>query len=161
MRLAIIALGLIISPFAASEAAAQESTCVGIENDAQRLACYDAANGRAPRSAPALNPAPAPNVAPPAPAATRDGILPNFGDMFASDDDEPAAVAAATTYQIASVRSLGGRPVFVMAGGDVWSAAEAPARVPRSGEQVSIRREGVGYWVLTPSSGEPFRVRRQ
>lgn len=153
MRLAFIALGLIFSPFAVSEAAAQQSACVSIENDAQRLACYDSANGRAPRAAPDLPQAPAA-------APAREGVLPSFGN-FLNGDDEPAQQAAPVAYQITSVRLIAGRPAFVMANGEVWAAAETPERNPRTGEQVTITREGVGYFVLRPASGEPFRVRRQ
>jgi hypothetical protein len=152
MRLAFIVLGLIISPVFVAEAGAQESACVAIENDAQRLACYDAANGRAPRVAPDLPQA--------APAPERSGVLPSFGN-FLNGDDEPAQQAAPVAYQIASVRLIAGRPAFVMGNGEVWAAAETPARNPRTGEQVTITREGVGYFVLRPASGAPFRVRRQ
>ncbi len=70
-----------------------------------------------------------------------------------------AQQAAPVAYQIASVRLVAGRPTFVMGNGEVWAAAETPARNPRTGEHVTITREGVGYFLLRPASGEPFRVR--
>lgn len=138
MRAILLALAaLLLMPAAAAQA--QESACVAIEDDAARLACYDAANGRTPRAAPALE----------RPAAV---------------SESPRAVpasAAGEMYQVARVTRRGGQVLMVMANGEVWAAAREPERAPEDGEQVVIRREGVGYYLLTPATGEPFRVRPQ
>jgi hypothetical protein len=129
-----------LAPALAQETSAQ-SACVSIDNDAERLACYDRANGRTPRAAPQL-PA-APLTGPPPQAETsRDRILPSIGGLI-SGDGESAALPP-VQLQIARVQRR--------AGGYTDCA-------PRVGEQVTVQRVAVGLFILTPQTGEPFRVR--
>jgi hypothetical protein len=156
MRATLFALVLIFAaPAIAQESQTQtESACVAIDNDAERLACYDRANGRIPRAAPDL---PTPNLPTP---GERDRLLPSFPNLFQGDREE--APAPILHMQIVRVeRRVGGQTMLVMDNGETWSPAGNPERLPRAGESVSIQRYAIGAYVLLPEHGEPFRVRKQ
>jgi hypothetical protein len=152
MRFALLSLALLLSaPLA--PALAQESACVTIENDAERLACYDAANGRTPRATPQLP------VAAPQGESDRGGFLPSIGGLISGDGD--SAVLPPVQMQVARVqRRAGGHTDFVMTNDETWSTRESLDRLPRIGEQVTVQRVAIGLFLLTPQTGEPFRVRK-
>lgn len=152
MRLVLLAVTL-ASPLGllAHAAGAQErpqfSACVGIDDDAQRLACYDAAAGRAPRGPP--------NVA----AVSRGGVLAGAANIFHRD---PSNAEPPVDYVVAQVvRSAEGMPYFVMTNREIWMPKAAPRRAPQAGDHVVIRRLWVGHYELTLPSGETFQVTRQ
>jgi hypothetical protein len=156
MRLAVIAFWL----FLAGSAAAQESACVAIENDAARLACYDAAHGRAPRAA-AEQPEQAPTEAQAGPAASaREHRLPAFSDMFGRREN--AVARPELNFVVARVaRRLGGQYSLVMEGDEVWAPDHSGSAAPEAGEHVLIRRVAVGAYVLYRPNGESFGVHKQ
>jgi hypothetical protein len=149
MRTALFALVLVLAAPVAAQETRTESACVAIDNDAERLACYDSANGRAPRAAPDL----------PVPGE-RGALLPSLPNLFQSDRAEaPEPIMEMRVARIE--RRLGGQIALVMDNEDVWTPAGNPERLPRTGESVSIQRYAVGAFVLLPENGEPFRVRKQ
>jgi len=159
MRLAlmasVLAMCALCAPAMAQDAAGQ-SACVTIENDAERLACYDRANGRTPRGAPQL-PAAAP--AEPQAETDRDRFLPSIGGLISGNGD--SAVLPPVQMQVARVqRRAGGHTDFVMTNDETWTTRETLDRLPRIGEQVTVQRVAVGLFLLTPQTGEPFRVRK-
>lgn len=153
MRVAFVIVCLGLAAVAAP-ARAQESACVTIENDAERLACYDRANGRVPRAAPDL-PATAPE---PPEGVTADRF--RMPRLFTREDQEGLAPPA--QREVARVIRLpGGLVSIVMANDEVWNPLHRPDRLPRAGEQITILNVDNGYYILAPASGEPFRVLRQ
>ena len=146
MRGLLFALSLALASLTlASPARAQQSACVSIEDDAQRLACYDAANGRTPRAAPGLGSHAERNLLP----------LPDFSR---GDDTARPPVQ----YQVARIeRGSDGQVYLAMTNREIWAVRGHPRQLPQPGTQVSIQRRYVGVFLLSYASGEAFEVRKQ
>ncbi len=158
-------------------ASAAESThrCAEQANDAQRLACYDAAFGK-PRVALADSVAPAPVPAPavrsPAVAATTApsvavvpppvvvaAPIPKTGS---SDAGKQAVPKSGAVSRIASLRRMrDGRYEATLENGEVWGQLEPDPRVEmRVGDAVTLRPASLGSFMLVTASGLPTRVKR-
>jgi hypothetical protein len=157
----------------ASQVHAQQAPrCSDLFDDAQRLACYDAAFGKPSRtpaggstaapsasapvtrsaatalpSAPASSPAPAAPVAVPAPAAA---------PALAA---QPLVGTSAVT-QVA--RTANGRFVVTLDNGQVWGQLERdPTAEVQIGDKVTVRKASLGSYMMVTKSGVRTRVHLQ
>ena len=146
--------------------------CVGIADDAARLACFDAAT-RGPSGAPAAAPAPAASAganggadvaAPAAAAAKTVGATPatvdsDFG-MTAERESGPGAITA--TVRSVAAHTIPGRWVVTLDNDQVWEQRETTAanRRPRPGDSVTIERSSFGSYLMTASGRGSSRVKR-
>jgi hypothetical protein len=121
-------------------ASGEDSThrCAQVQDDGQRLACYDAAYGR-----PAAH-SPASTVAKP---------------VKARSADPATAALAGTVSAVAQLRD--GRMTYTLADGQRWTQVEADARVEVAvGNPVTVRRAMLGSYLLVTPSGATTRVRQ-
>jgi hypothetical protein len=135
--------------------------CAGIQTDAERLACYDAAVGRM-RQAETEGQFVAVERAH-VETMRRESFgfsLPSVGNLFGRGDDEINRV------ELEIARVIGqadGRHVFVMSDGQRWVQIE-PRRTGnvRPGDTVTIRRAALGSFMLVSErGGAAHRVRRE
>ena len=158
--------------------------CVGIDDDATRLGCYDQMAGRAPRREPAAvavagSAAPATPVAsgsslPASAAVTASAAVPttadsvrDFGlsesDLLRRDADRGAdAPPKSITGTIRSVSRDGyDRFVVTLDDGQVWAQTEQKSGAyPRPGDSVTITRGPMGGFGLRSERFGTVRVRR-
>jgi hypothetical protein len=150
--------------------------CAEQANEAQRLACYDAAFGK-PRAAatgsgavvvaapaarsPAATTSTAPAVAVVQPAAVVAAPISKNGKPDA-EKAEAAPKSTGGASRVASLRRMrDGRYEATLENGDVWGQLEPDARVEmRVGDAVTIRAASLGSFMLVTSSGLPTRVKR-
>jgi hypothetical protein len=153
---------LLVAPLVAG--AAQAPRCSDLYDDAQRLACYDAAFGKpvrpgaapqapatvqapaavqAPARAP-VAPAPGARIAPPPPAAP-------------PAEQAPSSLTAA----IASVRRISDeRFVVTLDNGQVWEQLERDrAAEVKVGDRVTVRKAMLGSFVLVTANKIQTKVR--
>jgi hypothetical protein len=160
------ALFLVSIPLAVL-AAEPSHRCAGQVEDAQRLACYDAAFGK-PRATATGSPVPAPPVAAtpaPATAAVRPveaPVAPVMNQKSDSRKDESAPKPTKVDSSIASLRRLGdNRYELTLANGEVWAQLEADPRAEMAvGDAVTIRPALMGSFMLVTASGLRTRVKR-
>jgi hypothetical protein len=166
---------LLIAPMAAG--AAQAPRCSDLYDDAQRLACYDAAFGKParPGAAPLAPQAPSAVQAPaqsPAQAAAqastqvppRAPVAPAPGARIAPP---PAAAPPAEqapsslTAAIASVRRISDeRFVVTLDNGQVWEQLERDrAAEVKVGDRVTVRKAALGSFVLVTANKVQTKVR--
>lgn len=144
---------------AALPAAGAADRCIAIDEDALRLACYDAALGRPAQALPAPAsvqvPAPPANAAPPASAAT----APPFPvPPRVTETPRPPSF---TSEVDAVERGRDGQFIATLANGQVWEQSERnSAAVVREGDTVTIRRAALGSYLLLTSGGIATRVRQ-
>jgi len=135
-------------------AGAQGHDCAKLADDVARLACYDAAFGRAV-AAPAA-------AAPASPAAefglTGAAILARDPEKAAAEERKPTAIEATVA---ALDQQKGGQLVLTLDNGQVWIQSEAGlnSRV-RVGDQVTIRNAAFSSFVLVTPGGVGMKVRR-
>jgi hypothetical protein len=163
--------GVVATLAAAPHVHAQQAPrCSDLFDDAQRLACYDAAFGKparpagaaaAPRApvaapaAPATTPAPTVRAAPVAPpaAAPPAPVAPSAA---------PAAPAAKNVSAGISevARRADGRFVVTLNNGQVWSQLERDAAAEVAvGDEVTVREGMLGSYFLTTRAGVRTRVK--
>jgi hypothetical protein len=141
--------------------AAESHRCAGVFDDAQRLACYDAAFGKPAR--PVASPAPAVPVVPPAPVVQR--AAPAEPAPAAPAPPVPPAVspppAQPVSARITAVRQLSNeRFAITLDNGQQWTQNERdPAAEVRVGDTVQIRPAMLGSWMLETRGGVKTRVR--
>jgi hypothetical protein len=183
---ALCVLAIVLGAGGAPEALAQGGPCTAIEDDAERLACYD----RALRPAPAASPAPAPRAAPtpaPAPPAAASAPVPDAGDSrrerrvresTAAPAPAPAPARAAppapaagapadeaiVPIVVVGMRALPGRETtFTTNDGAMWVQTDSQRLVsmPDTPFNAEIRPGAMGSYFLVPSDrGRAIRVRR-
>jgi hypothetical protein len=148
--------------------------CVGLDDDARRLACYDEALGRVRPSADATSSAgPVADTAAGGAAtasATAAPSQPRREDFGLSDQEKRArAEQRAEPKPIesisAAVQSVSRRPtgeqLFVLDDGQVWMELEAYARTRvKPGDTVTIRRGALGSYMLVTPNRVATHVRR-
>lgn len=149
------------------DAVQQVYRCADTTDDAQRLACYDAAVGQL-RSAQQTGEL---AVIDRAGAAVVDResfgfSLPNLARLlpFGGDRDESSAEQPQEqTFTIERIVEGRERNTFVMSNGQIWVQSETrSARHVRVGHHVTIRRAAMGSFMLVPErGGAGLRVRRQ
>ena len=119
--------------------------CVGIADDAARLACYDAAYGvaRAATAAGASRPAGGDSGAPGMPGAN-DHVTAEFGDrgQLHKDSEARASVPKRVDFKVSGVQNLrGGLFRLTMENGQVWVTREADWALDfKIGDEVTIQR---------------------
>jgi len=170
----------------AAAAAGDPKSCASINDDAARLACYDAAVGRSPRPStaapvaapaaakPVQRPATAPASVPvapaqaPAAAAAKDPVA-EFGlsdSAKAARDPAKAAEAAAApqsvTAKVISVRwRKYGEFVVTLDNGQVWEQTEPmPSAIVKVGDVVTIKKALFGSFTLVTAGRIGTKVRR-
>lgn len=130
--------------------------CARIVADAARLACYDAAFGRAPSSSTPVPPATAPPVVqPPAAAATPIAAVDKFGDYGQLPRDRlvkssvPARVAGSITHLSLLPDGL---YRLTLDNAQTWQTTQSDwALAFKIGDQVEIRRLPLGGYQLSVS----------
>lgn len=151
---------------AESSRAADVRDCVGIPDDAERLACYDAALGRVAGQA-AVAPAATDRAATATGTAVVVDPVAEFGLTDAqkrAQDPERArqALPDSITGTVSSAsRQPTGELVVTLESGQVWTQAEVltKARVA-PGDVVTIRKAALGSYVMVTANRVAMRVRR-
>lgn len=133
--------------------------CVVIESAAARLACYDAAAGRAaersiqvPDSA-AKTPSEAPAPVEAGAAAGDFGLTPAQRKLEPTGPDAEQAVI----NSVADDRV--GHAIVALDNGQTWFVAEPDGRL-RAGQVVTIRRAALGSFTMTTDDRHGYKVRR-
>ena len=156
------------------------ASCVAMNDDAARLACYDRAYGRnadgktaatatsgAAAAAAAAAPAAAAHTAP-APAAPKDPVA-EFGlteaAKQAKDPAKAAAAEAAPTSVTAKVISVRfrkyGEFVVTLDNGQVWEQNEPmPSAIVRIGDTVTVKKAALGSYALVTAARVATKVHR-
>jgi hypothetical protein len=157
---AILLATLLTGP---AHAAAPE--CVVILNDADRLACYDAAYRMpAATSTAAVATTPAPASAPTAPVTPANPEA-EFG-LTIEEKDKRRGIHATDriSSRVTTVESnRSGKDSFQLENGQRWIQTDISPRPPiKTGDIVEIRRASLGSFLASvPGSGQPaVRVRR-
>ena len=145
-------------------AGAQGHDCAKVADDAARLACYDAAFGRAAAAETAAGAAVvAPAIGVPASPEAEFGLT--GAAILARDPEKAAAEERKPTALEATVTGLdqkpGGQLVLTLDNGQTWIQSEAGlnSRV-RVGDRVKIRKAALGSFVLVTPAGVGMKVRR-
>lgn len=173
---ALVAMLLSVGGNLASAAAPSwASECAATDDDAARLACYDAHNPPRKSAAreqkpaattPAASTAPAAPSAAPAPAVPRTLSNKDFGLAEQREQESARAAKAAEPAElVARVDSvsekLTGELLLKLDNGQSWIQAQRKAGVHiKAGERVTISRGALGGYLLSSDSGATMRVRR-
>ncbi|MEO1043861.1 MAG: hypothetical protein AAFX04_00300 [Pseudomonadota bacterium] len=134
--------------------------CLDIEDDSERLACYD----REVRSF-----SQAQNAGEVIVAERKDvekarrelfGLSLSENPLFGDADDEGVRSITATIKSVRQQRD--GRWIMTLDTGARWIQAESRRnrRGPRTNDTVEIKRGALGAFVATPEGGKSFKVRR-
>ena len=158
-----------------SAAAGDPKSCASINDDAARLACYDAAVGRSPRPATAAPAAatsvpakPVQRAAPVAAAAAKDPVA-DFGlsesAKVARDPVKSAEAAKApqsVTAKVISVRFRKfGEFVVTLDNGQVWEQTEPmPSAIVKVGDEITVKKALFGSFTLVTAGRIGTKVRR-
>ena len=139
--------------------AADDAHCIDVKDSAQRLACYDSANGRSER--PAAKPAqtkpvatPAPAAMPPAPksAAAEKAKAPQQAKAKRSDAEPSEAAVSATVTKVTHTRDE--RFVATLENGQVWAQVEKDSAADVAvGDNVTIRKALMGSHLMQTRGG--------
>jgi hypothetical protein len=142
--------------------AADPPRCNDLFEDAQRLACYDAAFGKPARTGATSVPV-APQLAPVAATAT-------VATSAAAAPSAPKAVESGSAAALpktfkssvtALSQSADGRFVATLENGQQWLQLERDSRPEvRVGDTVTLERKIMGNYVLTTRTGYPLGVKR-
>jgi len=138
--------------------AVPQAPCASINDDVQRLACYDkqAGRGAAPAAAVPQTPTPPSAIAPasslPAPQA--------FGLYSAEHPKAPPAKGKLEARVIALGASGDGRPTVTLEGGAVWELRDEEDPLLAVGDTVLIRRAALGSFLMDTPTKRTHRVRR-
>jgi len=161
-RRAIVLPGLtLVAGLAAAQGPVADHPCAAAAEDSARLACYDAAFGRAAtKSIGAALPA----------ASEADAAAQAKKDFGLSEADKRALDPARTgpsrpesnTGKVAEVRKRStGEWVVTLEDGQVWAQAESDTKAMiRVGDEVTVRRAALGSYVLVSANRVAMRVRR-
>lgn len=150
------------TPNASPEAIARVYACADIQDDQQRLACFDAATA-ALREAERTGDLVALDQT--QVRTMRQGAfgfsLPNLDNLFARSPD--AEEMDSVQLQVERVASRGHLYAFIMTDGQVWVQTEAQrANNVREGDTVTIRRGVLGsFFLVSQRGGSDHRVRRE
>jgi len=151
----------LVAGLAATQGAWADHPCGAIADDPARLACYDAAFGRAATKSMGTG-LPAASEADAAAQAKKEFGL-SESDKRALD---PARAGPTRPDSIAAkVAAVSKRPtgewVVTLEDGQVWAQAESDTRAMiRVGDEVTVRRAALGSYVLVSANRVAMRVRR-
>lgn len=172
MRRACLPLLLLAAPVAASgqpndAAVARFNECAAVQDDAQRLACFDRVT-REVRAAARPQGVTAPSS--PAPAPTQQVRVQQEREDFGLDvrqrearRPEPVRKIDRVTARVAAARPFGaGLWAFMLEDGAIWELKETnPAfSPPKRGDTVRIRRGMMGGYLLYVGGQPSMRVAR-
>lgn len=161
-RLPMVAFGLaILASTAVAHAAGEPRECVSVVEDAARLACYDAAFGRAGSRSPGAA-LPAISAAEAAAQAKKDFGL-SEADKRALDPERAGPMQPESiTGNVTAVRKRPtGEWVVTLGNGQVWVQAESDTKaIIRVGDEVTVRKAALGSFVLVSANRVAMRVRR-
>lgn len=144
------------------EALQRAYQCAEIQDNTQRLACYDDAVGRL-REAQSTG-----QVV----ALDRERVrslnresfgfsLPNLSRLLPGGDGAELPDRIESTV-VRVVRRANGYHAFVLENGQTWVQVEAEnARNVRVGDAIAVRRASMGSYMLSPARGSAHRVRRE
>jgi len=164
-----ISFGPAVADRAAAADQSKGAECAALDDPAARLACFDAAFPRAPRTS-SPKPAaaavaadePATAVAPDAPVseAQKFGLSSKQRAALEAKPAEPAPVA--TTAAVKTVHRLPSGYLLIGLDNDqVWQQTELDSQIRlQPGDQVTIRRASLGSHLLVTPSHYSTRVRR-
>ena len=161
--------------FAPQPVAAQNGACPTIENDAERLACYDRALRPAPPATPTQS-VPAVRRAQPDPAPATTAVAPQpepRAPRQVRESTAPAAPAAPVAgtpedlgivpIVVVDVRALPNRgATFTTDSGEIWIQTDSrDARLPDAPFDAQIKPGAMSSYFLVPKNGgRAVRVRR-
>ena len=159
----IVLLAALTAPWPAHHAAAQSQPCTAIQNDAERLACYDRAL-RATSPAPAAPATAAPATAAPATAAPTPTPTPQAAEAPAvpaaqTSTATPASPANAdkiVPIVVVTVRTLPGRETtFTTKDGAAWVQTDSQRiyGLPEVPFDAELKPGAVGSTFLVPKTG--------
>ncbi len=153
-------------------ALAEVYACAGVQDAQERLACYDAAVA-ALQAADAGGDFAAVDRAQ-VETLEREAFgfsLPTLPRLFRRDEaasaeeavERPAASPDSLQATVARVQRRGsGRTAFILDNGQVWTQIESErADNVREGDAITIRRNAMGGYILSPERGAAHRVRRE
>ena len=157
-RIVLTCIGLIgAGPVAAEQGAAIAHPCASIQNDAQRLACYDSAFGRPNAAA----------VAAPAAKVVVTNPVDEFGlSEAAKRARDPEKAKETMPEQIsAMVTKVSRRPtgelVVTLESGQVWVQTETVSKaMVKPGDTVTIKKGALGSYLLVSANRVATSVRR-
>lgn len=136
--------------------------CASITDEAQRLACYDAAVGRLQQaeSQGRVVTVDSDQVA----TLERESFgfsLPSIGTLLRRNQNAAPPVERVEMEVARVVSHLDGTHSFVMTNGQVWTQIEPmSASNVEAGDSIAIRRASFGSFMLSPEHGRAHRVRR-
>lgn len=148
--------------------------CATIDDDAQRLGCYDRLAGRAVQSSPSLGPS-SQSAAPGVPAAAAVGggvaarpavVADPVADFGLSDlaikQRAPDEWVGSISGRVTTVSILGNdRYVITLENGQVWEQTERnPRAILSPGDSVTIKRAALGSFKLNGPRSVYWRVQR-
>jgi hypothetical protein len=156
-------VGSLAIPFALH--AAEPQRCNDLFDDAQRLACYDAAFGKPTHTAAAAN-APVAPMAPAAAAATATvataaATAPAAAKTGTTSGSAPALPQTFKSPVTALGKSADGRFIATLENGQQWLQLEHDSRVElKVGESVTLNKMVMGNYEMTTHTGYTLRVKR-
>lgn len=153
--------------------AASQAPCASINDDVQRLACYDKQAGRGAAPAAAAPAAVAPAAAAPAAAVPQQPTAPSavaasspspapqsFGLYSAEHPKPPPANRKLEARVIGLGASADGRMTVSLEGGAVWELRDEEDPLLAAGDTVTIRRGTLGSFLMDTPTKRTHRVRR-
>jgi hypothetical protein len=141
---------------AAVRASDMLAECVGLQDDTERLACYDRLSGRTAVAGSATATAAAAPSSAPEPVA-------DFGltARAVQERDYGNSVDSITGTVKGVSQNASGRYVVELDNGQLWAQSETDSYpVVRAGDMVTIKRGAVGSFVLSGPHSVSWRVRR-
>jgi type IV secretory pathway VirB10-like protein len=157
----------------AEDIGAAVHACRAEADDARRLACYDAAVGRATRAAPSAAPAPptpAPATAAP-PVAAPPAVVKSEDDFgrerqMAYEEDQKRSEASRAVGELQSTiigleTRIDGLMTFTLDNGQVWRQSRPDSRFSiKEGDAIRIQPGSLGSYILSGPTKKSTRVTR-
>jgi hypothetical protein len=164
LPVALAAIFISLASMAPGQASAADQSkgaeCAALDDPAARLACFDAAFPRAPRSGPPKPVAAAVAADEPVSEAGKFGLSVKQRKAIEPKPAQPEMVA--TTAAVKNVRRLPSGYLLIDLDNDqVWQQTEVDSHIwLRPGDRVTIRRASLGSYLLDTPTNYSTRVRR-
>jgi len=155
-----ISVGSVVPNWTAAADQSKGAECAALDDPAARLACFDAAFPRAPRTSSPKPAAAAVATDQAASEARKFGLSSRQRAALEAKPAEPAL--AATTAAVKTVRRLPSGYLLIGLDNDqVWQQTELDSQIRlQPGDQVTIRRASMGSHLLDTPAHYSTRVRR-